>query len=100
MAQDSLVVKNYALTQLTMTPANTEVSTALTATRPLMVRISVDDLTSTCRISFTSGASGTGKRIFQGAEWTSPGFVMGSKTIYLQSPNAGAVAIIEEWDRG
>ena len=98
MAQDSLVVKNYALTRLTMTPANTEVSTALTASRPLMVRVSIDDLTSTCRISFTSSGSGTGRQIWQGAEWRTPGFLMGQKTIYAQSPNAGSVLVIETWE--
>lgn len=97
MAQD--IIKNYLTYRVTLTLANTEYSQAL-LTRSTKLTVSSDDLTSQILFSFASGASGTGKRIFQGAEWSSPGFVMGDKTIYLQSPNAGAVVVIEEWDRG
>lgn len=99
MAQDSLAVKNYALTRLTMTPANTQVSVVLTADRPLMIRVSIDDLTSTARISFTDGGTATGRQIFQGAEWRTPGFQMGQKTLYAESPNGGAILVIETWQQ-
>jgi hypothetical protein len=87
----------YRTYRVTLTVAGTEYSQALTG-RATKVTISADDLSSTIFISFTALASGTGKRIFPGAEWFSPGFIRGSKTVYLQSPNAGTVAVIEEWE--
>ena len=93
---NTTIVKNYNLYRVTLTLASTEYSQALSE-RIVRITISADDLTSQILFSFTFGSSGTGKRIFQGAEWVSPGFIVGGQTIYMQSPNAGAVAIIEEW---
>ena len=86
-------LSDYIVTRKTLTNANEEYTQALSA-RPTRIAISSDDLTSQVLFSFIELGSATGKRIFQGAEWTSPGFVFGSKTVYLQSPNAGTVAVI------
>lgn len=91
------IVKNYSTARLTLTNANTEYSQALSE-RLTRITVSSDDLSSQILFSFTLGASGTGKRIFQGAEWTSPGYIIGSQTLYAQSPNAGAVVVIESWE--
>lgn len=97
---DNSILKNHNIIRITLTDANTEYSQVLSE-RPVKVTLSADDLTSQILFSFTSGASGTGKRVWNGAEWTSPGFIFGTtKTLYLQSPNAGAVAVIEEWQSG
>ena len=93
---DTAYLKNYTTYRVTLTVSGTEYTQAL-SDRPSKVIVGSDDLTSQILFSFTSGSSGTGKRIFQGAEWSSPGFIWGAKTIYLQSPNAGAIAVIEEW---
>lgn len=90
-------IKNYTLYRVTLTLANTEYSQVLSV-RPVRITVSADDLTSQILFSFTALSSSTGKRIFQGSEWESPGFIwQPTKTIYLQSPNAGSIAIIEEW---
>ena len=82
-----------------MTPADTEVSVALTADRPLLIRCSIDDLTSTARIAFSSAElTAGGRQIWQGSEWKTPGFQMGQKTIFARSPNGGSVLIIETWE--
>lgn len=89
-------VKNWVRYQLTCTLANTEYSQAITA-YPALVRVSCEDMSATFRISFNVGASGTGRLVFQGGEFKTPGFMVGAKTIYVQSPNAGAVIYIEEY---
>jgi len=94
MAND--LIKNYTTYRITCTNAGTEYSQAL-SDRPIKISVSADDLTSIVQFSFTENGSGTGKKVFQGAEWTSPGFVVNSKTIYVQSPNAGAVVVVETW---
>ncbi len=84
-------VKNYVLYNLTLTLANTEYSQALTEDR-CFIRIHSTDLSSSARLSFTAAGSGTGEIIFAGAEWFTPApMANGAKTVYLQSPNAGAV---------
>ena len=96
MAYEELI-SNYTIYRLTLTDANTEYSQAITA-QPCRFTVSLDDLTSTARFTLTSGASGTGKRIFQGGEWHTPKpFGAFAKTIYAQSPNAGAILVIEEY---
>lgn len=93
------IIKNHTVYRVTCTNANTEYSQAL-SDRATKVTLSADDLSSVLLFAFTSSGSATGKRVFNGAEWGSPGFMIGSKTIYFQSPSAGAVAVIEEWDKG
>lgn len=87
----------YTTYRVTLTNANTEYSQVLNS-RAARISVSAEVLTSRLRFSFTSGASGTGRIVFEGAEWVSPGFMRGDKTIYLQSPQAGTVAYIEEWE--
>lgn len=100
MAADTGYIKNITITRTTLTDANTEYSLALSA-RPVKITISADDLTSQILFSFTASGSGTGKRIFQGSEYSSPGFIWGeTKTLYMQTPNAGAVAVVEQWQAG
>lgn len=94
---DTSYLKTYSITRVTCTNANEEYTQAL-SDRTTRITISSDDLSSQLLFSFNSGGSATGKRIFQGAEWHSPGAVFGSKTLYVQSPNAGAVAVVEEWE--
>ena len=94
---DTSYLKTYTVTRLTLTNANQEYSQAL-SDRSTKVTISSDDLTSQILFHLTSGSSGTGKRIFQGAEWHSPGVIFGAKTLYAQSPNAGTVVVIEEFE--
>jgi hypothetical protein len=96
MAANSGFLKNYTIYRITCTLANTEYSQAL-SDRPTKITISMDDLSSTARFTFTALASGTGKQIFQSSEWVSPGFVCNPKTLYVQSPNAGSVVVVEEW---
>ena len=85
------VVKNYTLYALTLTNANTEYSQAISDQR-CFVRIHSSDLTSQARLAFTASGSATGEIIFPGSEWSTPvPFAPGVKTVYLQSPNAGAI---------
>lgn len=94
------VIKNYKLYRLTLTNANTEYSQVLN-TQPTYVRIHCEDLTSQMRISFTALGSATGEVVFPGAEWSTPEpLQMADKTIYIQSPNAGAIVDIIEFTRG
>ncbi len=78
----------------------------MTDDKKVLITISADSLSSQILFSFTAQTVGqesttgssVGKRIFQGAEWKSPGFIEGgSKVVYAQSPNAGTVMVIEEW---
>ena len=96
MAYEELV-SNYKTYRKAVDGANTETSQVITA-EPCRITISIDDLTSTGRFTFTSGASATGRQVFQGGEWRTPRpFGAYAKTVYFQSPNAGAVFMIEEY---
>lgn len=94
---DTSYLKNYSITRQTLTNANEEYTMTL-STRSTRITISSDDLSSVLLFSFNSGGSATGKRIFQGAEYHSPGVVFGSKSVYVQSSSAGAVCVVEEWE--
>jgi hypothetical protein len=84
-------VKNYTVYNLTLTNADTEYSQAISESR-CYVRVHSADLTASARIAFTSAALSTGEMIFAGAEWHTPEpFAYGAKTIYLRTPNAGAI---------
>ena len=93
-----VILKNYTTYRVTLTLASTEYSQLL-STGTLKVTISSDDLSSQILFSMTAGISGIGTRIFQGAQWTPPGFILGGQTIYMQSPNAGTICVIETWDK-
>lgn len=83
--------KNYSCTELTLTNANTEYSQALTEQR-CFLRVHSADLSASARIAFSSAALPTGEIIFAGSEWFTPApLAMGAKTVYLRTPNAGAV---------
>lgn len=89
-------IKNYTVYRLSLPLGGTEYSQALSA-NATRINIATDDLTSSLQFSFTALGSGTGKKIFAGGEWTSPGFIPNAKTLFVQTPNAGAVCVIEEW---
>ena len=84
-------IKNYTLYNLTLTLADTEYSQVISE-NSCYVRVHSADLTSQARISLTSAGLSTGEIIFQGGEWFTPEpFGFGVKTIFLRSPNAGAI---------
>lgn len=84
-------VKNYTLYNLTLTLADTEYSQAITD-NSCYVRVHSSDLTASARIALTSADLPTGEVVFAGAEWSTPEpFAYGAKTIFLRTPNAGAI---------
>lgn len=69
------------------------------STRPTYIRFHCEDLTSQLRFSFTALGSITGEVVFPGSEWSTPmPYYAADKTIYLQSPNAGVVVDIMEFE--
>lgn len=90
--------RSYKHYTLTCVLANTEYSQVLN-TRPTYVRFHGQDLTSSFRVSFTANGAATGEVVFAGSEWASPKALhMADKTIYIQSPNAGAIVDIMEFE--
>ena len=96
------IVKNHKHYQLTLTNANQEYSLALPSSRPLKIVCKLENLAHTARIDLTSGGSATGDIIHEGGVWHTPDgkFQIGQKTIYVQSPNAGAVLSVSTWEKG
>lgn len=91
-------VKNKTDYRLTCTLADTEVSQAITSSS-CYVRAKFESLANTGRITLTAAASGTGEQISEGQEWFTPEpLPFGAKTIYVQSPNAGAILHIVVWE--
>lgn len=94
----SPTVKNYTVYNVTLTDANTEYSQVITDDK-CYVRVHAADLTSQFRVALSSANLATGELIFQGSEWSPPApFDFGDKTIFLRTPNAGAVIQIAVWE--
>ena len=91
------IIKNYKLYSVTLTNGNQEYSQALSS-NSVLIRFKAIGLNEV-RYSFTELGSSAGYLVPIGAEWQSPGFIWGAKTIYLQSPSGGTVVQIEEWER-
>lgn len=92
-----MIYNQFNIYNLTLVNADQEYSQALTL-NPSFFELKCRTLAD-LKFSLTSGESGTNYiTIPAGASWNSRGKIVGrTKTIYVQSPSAGAVVEICEW---
>lgn len=91
-----MFVSNYKIYNKSIPSANTEVSQALSEGASYF-EIKARNPAHELKLAFVDGESGTNYfTISQGGNWYTKGKIVGSVTLYVQSPSAGAVAEIIE----